>query len=187
MAARDASMTVPSCARTGAAVGPCRGTGGQHGLRLGDFLVRGGEALVQRWNLVRAHAEAALEARLASSDGRRQRVVVTGDKTTRRGAPPRPNGLDPRGVGNNDEPLHEVGHEVQVSGRFLAQVHHEVGAPQADRLDARTGLDELHGVPVTTSGVAAEVQLQGLLRADRIVRFKNLAHRRWLDHAPLGL
>ena len=72
-----------------------RGTGCQHGLRLGDFLIRGGEACVHRWNLMRAHAEATLEARLAASDGRRQCVVVTGDETTRGGAPPRPNGLDP--------------------------------------------------------------------------------------------
>ena len=61
------------------------------------------------------------------------------------------------------------------------------GTPQADRLDARTGLDELYGVPVITSVVEAEVQLQSLLRADWIVCFKNLAHRRWPDYAALGL
>src|SRR4029453_17235637 len=129
-----------------------------------------------------AHADTTLEARQTSCDGRRQCVVVTGNETTRGGSPPRPNRLDPRGVSNDDEPLHEVGHEVQVSGRLLVQVHYEVGTPQADRLDARTGLDELCGVPVTTSGVATEVQLQGLLWVDRIVRLKNLTHRWGLVH-----
>src|SRR5262249_55039512 len=159
-------------------VGPCRGTSCQHGLRVRDFLIGWGEAFVQGCNLVRTHADSALEARLASSDGRRQRVVITGNETTRGRAPPRTNGLDPRRVGHNDEPLHKVGHEMQVSGRFCAQVHQEVGAPQANRLDTRTRLYNLHSVPVATSRVEAEVELKGLLWADRIVRFADLANRR---------
>src|SRR5204863_6489619 len=59
---------------TGAVVDLCRGTRCQHGLRVRDFLIRWGEALVQSGDLVRAHAETALEARLASSNGCRQRV-----------------------------------------------------------------------------------------------------------------
>src|SRR5262249_21916855 len=108
----DGAVLVP----TGAAVGPCRGTCCQHGLRVCDFLIRWTEACVQGCNLVRTHAKTTLEARLASSDGRRQSVVVTGNEPTRGGAPPCTNGLDPHGVGYNDEPLHKVGHEMQVSG-----------------------------------------------------------------------
>jgi hypothetical protein len=51
---------------------------------------------------------------------------------------------------------------MQVAGRFLAQVHDKISAPQANRLDSGTRLNEFHGVPITSPGVEAEMQLKGL-------------------------
>ena len=77
MAARDASMTVPSWRALAPPVARAAAQAASTDSAQAHPPSVGVKPVFDRWNPPRAHGEAALEACLAASDGRRQRVCRT--------------------------------------------------------------------------------------------------------------
>src|SRR5471030_2394740 len=82
-------------------------------------------------------AQRALEANRAAALSRRLSAPGTCVESAVRRAPPRAERRDARGTGDDDQPLHQVRHQVDFVRRLWAQIHDEIGAAERERANAR--------------------------------------------------